>query len=266
MTAALKALRDEEHISVSSLNTYLRCPRQYEYRYIQHTPADHRSSALAFGSAVHEALAFFYSYIRSKKQEPASEEVAQAFRDAWKDQLDRDVPVLFSEKESEEFLNDLGVRMMEIFLEKAPRPHAVIDVEMPWAIEIHDHETGEVLPRLVGVFDAVVRDGDAFCILEHKTGAKKWPADKLTFDPQITCYTLAARQLGLGNAQVTIQLLTKTKKPALEIYNPSRTDADRDDFIEMAAGVMKAINAGAFFVCRDWHCKSCEYASRCVAG
>ena len=267
MTAALKALRDEEHISVSSLNTYLRCPRQYEYRYIQHRPAEHRSSALAFGSAVHEALAFFYSFIRSKESEPTSEEVTQAFRDAWKDQLERDVPVLFSEKESRESLTDLGVKMMEIFLEEAPRPPAVIDVEMPWGIEIHDHETGEVLPRLVGIYDAVFRNPDgSYIIAEHKTGARKWPADKLTFDPQITCYTLAARQLGLGNARVTIQLLTKTKKPGLEIYNPTRTDADRDDFIEMAAGVMKAVNAGAFFVCRDWHCRTCEFASRCVAG
>jgi hypothetical protein len=58
----------------------------------------------------------------------------------------------------------------------------------------------------------------------------------------------------------------KTKSPTLEIYTPTRTDADRDDFAEMAAGVMRAVNAGAFFVCRDWHCRSCEYASRCVAG
>jgi len=266
MTAVLKALRSEEHISVSALNTYLRCPRQYENRYILHNPAEHRSSALAFGSAIHEALAFFYSRMRADGSEPTSEELAQSFRDAWRDQLDRDVPVLFSEKESEETLTDLGVRMLSVFLEKAPRPEVVIDVETAWSIELIDHETGEVLPRLVGVFDAVVRNGERFRILEHKTGARKWTDDKLSFDPQITAYTLAARHLGLSDAPVTIQLLTKVKAPSLEIYTPSRTDADRDDFVEMAAGVMKAVNAGAFFVCRGWHCGSCEFASRCVAG
>ncbi len=32
MNTALKILRAEEHVSVSSLGTYIRCPRQYEHQ------------------------------------------------------------------------------------------------------------------------------------------------------------------------------------------------------------------------------------------
>ena len=49
-----------DHVSVSSLTTYLRCPRLFEFRYITRTPPSHRPVNLVFGSAVHSALAAFY--------------------------------------------------------------------------------------------------------------------------------------------------------------------------------------------------------------
>jgi CRISPR/Cas system-associated exonuclease Cas4 (RecB family) len=265
---ALALLREEAHSSVSSITTYLRCPRKYEHRYIVKTPVEHRASALAFGGVLHEALAFFYAAIRDDRPEPTHEELAQVFRDAWKRELDGDLPILFGEKESAISLTIKGAEMLKVFLEKAPRYAEVIAVEESFRMELIDPETGEVLPPLIGVFDAVVRDeNDRTVVLEHKTGARKWTDDKLAFDPQLSAYHLAATELGLGkNASVSVQLLTKTKKADLHIYNPTRTKADHDDFITTAAGVWRAVNAGVSYPVRDWWCKGCEYASGCVAG
>ncbi|MFA5762785.1 MAG: PD-(D/E)XK nuclease family protein [Bacilli bacterium] len=267
MNAVLKILRDDEHISVSSLNTYMLCPRQYQHRYVLGTPVEHRGAALAFGSATHETLASFYNALRAGNQEPTLEELSATFRDAWTKQLDDPTPVLLDEKDSVDSLTDMGIGMIGCFLENAPRPSKVIEVEMPFSIELVDRETGEVLPRLVGVFDAVVQDEDgAYRILEHKTAAKRWTQDKLAFDAQLTGYHVAAPLMGLPEAKVTVQLLLKTKKPGFEVYTPSRTEADKRDFVEMAIGVQRAIRAGAFYPKRDWACSGCSYSSRCLAG
>jgi hypothetical protein len=160
------------------------------------------------------------------------------------------------------------VKMLAAFLEKAPLYREVVEVEMPFSVELVDPETGEELPRLVGVLDAVVREADGtYAILEHKTAAKRWTDDRLAFDNQLTAYSLAAPQLGFGDdAAVVIQVLLKTKTPDLVIYRPHRSDADRRELVEIVAGVAAAVRIGAFFPVRDWWCRSCEYASACVAG
>ena len=158
--------------------------------------------------------------------------------------------------------------MLTMFHQQAERPHRVLDVEAPFACEIADPVTGEVLDaRLVGVFDLVTQDSDGrHRVIEIKTGARRWTAEKLMFDLQLSCYSLAAQLMGYGDARLTVQLLLKTKQPALELYHPARTEADQRDFIAVAAGVLKAVDAGIAYPVRDWHCKGCQYAHACVVG
>jgi len=264
---AIKLLFAEDHFSASGLAKYLRCPRSYQYRYVDHRTPESRASALVFGSAIHTALAHFYGALRNSQPEPGIEELADIFRGAWAEGLDDGPPVLFGDDENADKLTDCGVAMLAAFLEKAPRPASVLEVEMPFSIELVDPATGDVLPRLVGVFDAVVREADGrTAILEHKTSAKKWAETKLAFDSQITAYSLAAPQLGFRDADVVIQVLLKQKSPDLVLYRPTRTDADKRDLVEVVRGVAAAVRAEVFFPVRDWHCRSCEYASACVAG
>ena len=266
--AAIKKLFAEEHVSYSAIGKYKMCPRSYKFRYVDRAPPETRASALVFGSAIHEALAHFYTALKDNQPEPSLEEITKVFRDYFEVELCKKTPVLFTEKESPEGLIETGTEMLRVFLEEAERPHRVVAVESPFSIELIDPETGEVLsPRLVGVFDCVVLDADGrHRILEHKTAGKRWAQSRVENDMQITAYTHVAPLVGYGNADVTIQVLLKTKKPDFVVYHPQRTDADRDDFIETAVGVLRAVEAEAFYPNRDWQCKSCSWAARCVAG
>jgi len=267
MNTAIKILFAEEHLSASAIGKYLRCPRSYSYRYVDHRIPETRASSLVFGSAIHTALAFYYSALRRIDPEPGLAELCDVFRGAWAEGLDDGIPVLFGDNEDADKLTDLGVRMLGAFIEKAPLYPEVIEVEMPFSVELADPETGEVLPRLVGVLDAVVREREGgYAILEHKTAAKRWTEDKLAFDNQLTAYSLAAPQLGLDNATVVVQVLLKTKNPDLVLYRPHRSDADRRDLVDIVRGITRAVRAEAFHPIRDWHCRGCEYASACVAG
>ncbi len=262
--AELPALR----VSYSEISAYLRCPRSHAYRYIQRAPPAFRPSVLSFGSAVHEALAAFYSVIRDGLPEPTSQDLQDVFAKAWDMELSNPLPILFNEKDNAEALLETGKALLSHFHSNAPRPHRVLAVEAPFSVEIFDPATGEVWPeRLAGYFDAVTQDENGkIHILEHKTAARKWADDRLANDLQITAYHFAAQELGFANAQVDIQVLLKTKQPALTIYKPARTTRDHLDFLSVASGCLKAINAGADHPIRDWHCKSCPYSSSCIAG
>jgi putative RecB family exonuclease len=264
---ALALLRAEKHISASAITCWLQCSRQFEHRYLLGTPPSHRSGALAFGSAIHTALALFYRRLM-KHEEPASEEFEAAFADAWRVELAYPLPVLLDKNETEDRLLDLGVSLVRFFHGNIERPHKVVGVEEPFSVEISNPTTGQVHEeRLVGVFDAVVQDSDgSFRVVEHKTGARRWSEDRLAFDLQISAYALAAPLVGLGDAGVTVQLLLKTKAPALEVYHPRRNERDKRDLLQVLTGVLTAVHAGAFFPRRDWHCRGCPFAGPCLAG
>jgi len=255
------------HVSFSSITTYLRCSRQHEHRYLLKTPPSHRSVSLAFGSAVHRALALFYARRMRGLIEPIPQELADEFSDAWTQELDGDVPVLFDEGDSPGSLRDKGIAMLRVFHKDAPRPRKVIAVEEPFSVDLRDPESGEVLPDLLGYVDAIVEDNSGRCrILEHKTAARRFSEDKLRFDLQPTAYHLAAKHMGLGDAAVTFQVLLKQREPALELYDLSRTHQDHRDLIEVIAGVTRAVEAGAFYAVRDWWCRGCPYAGPCLVG
>lgn len=264
--AALTIVPGIDHFSVSGITTYLKCPRQYEHRYILRTPPAHRPGNLAFGSAVHSSLALFYSRLMGGFDEPTHEELAQEFADSWKRELESDIPVLLDEKDTPEILLDRGVGMLEVFCEKAPRPHRVLSVEDSFSVELPTPPGHGYLPRFVGRIDSLVEDSDGSCrLLEHKTAARRYSESKLAYDLQPTAYSLALRQMGI-EAQVTFQVLLKTKTPALAIHDVSRTEQDHADLIETIIGVHRAVEAGAFYPVRDWWCKSCQYAGPCLAG
>jgi CRISPR/Cas system-associated exonuclease Cas4 (RecB family) len=264
--AALAALRQERHVSASAITTYLKCPRQYEHRYLLKTEPAHRAGALAFGSAIHASLALFYRHLLRVEEAPI-EEMHEIFVDAWRRELDNPIPVLLDENDTPESLQSAGLNLLAVFHEKIERPHKVLDVEAPFAVELIDPTTGEELPKLVGVFDAVVEDADGGRhVLEHKSSKVRWSSDRVAYDYQITGYTLAAPLMGLGEADVRIQVLLKQKRPDLEVHTARRTAQDHRDLIQVIGGVTTAVHAGVFYPVRDWHCKSCPYAGVCVAG
>jgi len=154
-SAALAVLRQDAHVSVSSVGCFLRCSEQYRHRYILHTVPACRAAALPFGSAVHEALGLFYARHMKAQAEPTPEELAACFSDAWTREMKGRVPATFDEGDSADSLRDKGVAMLRVFHAEVPRPHKVIGVEEAFSIEIIDPITGEIMPeRLVGAFDA----------------------------------------------------------------------------------------------------------------
>ncbi len=255
------------YVSISQIKTYLRCPRQFQLRYIKGLKPAFVPLALAFGSAIHEALAEYYKTIKTAGMRPPLEDILNVFSDAWLAAQDGPAPLqLEDDDDAVQDHLEKGRRMLSFFYSeslKAPVPQ-VLAVEEPFSVPLHDSSTGEVLEEhLVGVFDLVTQEQDEVIVTEHKTGAKKWTADQLRFDLQPTTYRVAARELGIGDARLRLQLLAKTKNPALHIEELHRDARDERELLETTIGVLRAIDARAFFPLRGWQCKTCPYAGPC---
>jgi len=262
MNTARNQLFAEEHQSASAIGMYLRCPRSYRFKYISKVPAETRNASMILGIAIHEALAYFYEQLRAGR-EASLLEMSVLFAEKLQYELSRTdaPPVVYSEKEDPAVLLLCGADLLNAFWQSAERPHQMVEIEMPFNVELVPGA------RFVGVFDAVVQDADGtYRILEHKTAAKRWTADRIANDLQVSLYTEAATMLGFGDARVDIQLLLKTKTPAFEVVPAPRSRRDLDDALELLAGVSRAAEEGIFYAVRDWQCNGCAYASLCLCG
>lgn len=260
---SLEELRHRPHLSVSALKTWLACPRKFAKRYIERAEAAFTPVALPFGRAFHESFGWLLLE-HQRGRSPASQDLEEHFRAALGLELRGDgPPVLFEDDEDEERLARSGVDMLEALLQRVPRPDRVLHVELPFTLELHDPDTGEVLPLpLIGAVDAVVEVEREVALWELKSARRRWTEDQVLFDFQPTAYQLALSNRYPGLA---LQLLvaTKTTKPDVQLERLRRGPADERDLLVTAASVNRAITAGCFHPVRSWACKGCEYAEHC---
>ncbi len=261
---SLAELRALPHLSVSQLKTFVGCPRRYTLAYVEGVVPQFRPIALAFGTAWHEAVGFHLT--ASTRAAPADrDEVKTIFRERLSIAVESDrVPVLFDDGEDLGKSMDLGMRMLDVFLDRVELPENVIGVEVPFALEIVDPEYGDVLDvPLVGAIDALVIHDGKPAVWELKTAKRKWAADALEYDLQPTAYAMAAEHLGFEDPELVLLVATKTTKPDVQVERLARTKADRDDLAVTAQSVTAAIAAGIDHPIRGWACKGCPYAHAC---
>lgn len=256
------------YVSVSQLRCWLRCPMAFELKYIRGTPPAFVPLNLAFGSAIHEALAAYYGEIKNSGSPLRLDLVLDVFRAAWEKAVDGEVPLQVAEDGDDPGLViDKGISLLHAFYANATNggmPETVEEVEMGFVVDLHDPDSGEILDeKLVGTIDLIVREAGRRVIYEHKTSSKKYTKDQLDTDFQVTAYRCAARQVGMGEVGLKFQVLVKTKVPTIQVAEVSRGAQDEDDFLRTAGGVLKAIDAGVSYPIRGWACRGCQFAYAC---
>lgn len=261
----LATFRQGLHVSVSQLRCYLLCPRRYELQYVQGVEPAFVPAPLAFGSAFHTALAFYYREL-SYGAAPPVQRLLDVFSDAWDRAARGPVPLQADDEEALSTLAAKGAAMLRTFHSYAtPLPFPEIEaIEMPFSVELFDPDLGEVLEeRLTGAFDLVLIENERRVVVEHKTSARRYTEDQLRHDFQPTAYRFAARELGMGTVNLRYQVVTKAKEPVVQVEDVQRGEAQEDDFLRTAVGVLKAVEAGAFYPVRGWQCRSCPYRWAC---
>ena len=129
------APRTDLHVSVSQIKCFQMCPKKYFWRYVLGAEAEHRSANLVLGSAVHEALASYYSAIRNGKV-PVAEGVLAAFSDAFDDEVAKEPAILLDDGLTIGVLKDSGVALVSAFLAGVKPPDRVFSVESAFACDV----------------------------------------------------------------------------------------------------------------------------------
>ncbi len=265
MNISLAALRKKPHTSASALKTFLTCPRQYFFHYVERAVTAFRSASLSFGRAFHTAVA--YHLVKSSEFRTVPlDELVEAFRNVFMAELtESSIPVLFDDEEqSADELLDKAREMLAVFVEQFPLPSLILGIEVPFELVLQHPFTGETteLP-LIGAMDVIAQFDIQRRVLEIKTGKRKWSADQVDYDLQPTIYRKAANDLGHQQAETELVVITKAKQPTLHRLPCARTQRDEVELVELALSVERAVRAGVDNRRRDWQCRTCGYAQRC---
>ena len=249
---------DKPHLSYSQINTYLGCPLKYKFHYMDKIEPPFVSSALAFGSCIHEAVGSFYQSCLEGDPLSASQ-VHDVYRQAW-DRHAKERPIRFFNGDSEQSLTAKAKGMLEVFHESFDPTVQLIGIEEPFEVDL-----GERIPPLVGWIDAVELASDGtVSVIDLKTASKRYSDHTVHSNLQLTCYSLGAQTLGFnGDTRFRLDVLLKTQNPELIRYQTSRNDSDRERFVKLVKSVWQGIKKEVFFPKADWQCGQCPFLDNC---
>lgn len=164
--------------SPSLVKTWMRCPLQAKFRYVDGIPDDSRSGPAEFGTAVHAALEHYNQH----GSKGAAEEL---FERLWEEVI-ADPEVDMPPRTSFASYRDKGLKMIAEYVESRKwATDVVIAYEHRYCVPFGDHELSGIVDML-----SVDEGNRTVNVVDYKTG-KKPNTDNLNLDIQFTAYLYA---------------------------------------------------------------------------
>lgn len=249
----------KRQLSYTQLNMFLRCPRQYEYRYMRGLKVP-PSGAMVQSRVWHETVEFNYRQKIHSDRDLALGEMQEFFVSQFDAALaSEEVALEPGEKPGK--LKDQGTAIV------AAHHKAVAPAVRPLLVEEHFIVgLGEDFPfDLAGVWDLVERDGT---IADNKAYSKTPQQEDLDKDLQFTIYALGFRATrGEIEPGLRMDAIVKTRNPRAVQLHTRRTNGHCRWLLGLIEQVGKAIASGIFYPNPNgWHCspKFCGYWDRCM--
>ena len=175
--------------SATRLKTYLTCPRQFRYAYVDGIPSV-PTAPLVFGRTLHEALCFGHERQMQEGRLPTVVEMLAHFDSLWQGSLAKEQPFFRSGAPTPEQLETTGHEILRAYLSN---PHNAIS---PLAAELaFEVEVGDI--RLAGIVDRVDEGEAGLILVDFKSGTRKPKEADLASDLQFTIYAFAiGRMMG----------------------------------------------------------------------
>ena len=250
---------EKRQLSYTQINMFLRCPRQYEYRYV-HGLKVPPTGAMVQSRVWHQTVELNYRQkIHSDRDLPLGE-MQEFFAAQFGAALAKE-EVAFELGEKPGTLKDQGTAIVAAHHKAiAPEVRPFL-VEQPFTVAL-----GEDFPfDLVGVWDLVERDGT---VVDNKAYRKTPYQEDLDKDLQFTIYALGFRATrGEIETGLRMDAIVKRKNPKVVQLHTRRTNSDCRWVLGLIEQVGKAITSGIFYPNPNGrHCtpRFCGYWSRCM--
>jgi len=253
-----------KHLSYSSINTYLLCPRSWRFRYIDkiQTPV---SPNLIFGSAFHDTIEAIIK--ESALAESSNMLPPQLFEHNWTHKIQFE-DVDWTGVDPADMLAT-GVSMFKskdcLEVIRAISPMAGDAGEPIIERRVNLTVPGVPVP-IIGYVDIITQDGVP---CDVKTAGRKWSANQADDELQPLFYLAALNQEGFplnSDWRFRHYVFTKTKTPAAQVFEVARKPSEVFWLFGLIADVWQAIEAKAFPPqLNGWKCsdKYCEFWPHC---
>ncbi|MCK4373856.1 MAG: PD-(D/E)XK nuclease family protein [Candidatus Brocadiae bacterium] len=246
--------RQEVHISHSQVSEFLQCPRRYHLHRRLGLRPEFVPSGLLFGSAIHEALAFYHQ-MRLEGKKTTLEALCDAFSSRYEAEQ---LPVKLRPGESKTRLISLAKRMLEAYLLHGEFSGEVIAIEEGFRLELSDR-----LPPVIGRIDLVEKKPcDGLVVTDFKTARSRREPDP----DQLLLYREAVRLLDYphnGKVKARYILLLKSERPDIVVYEPEPGPGAIDKLRSRYEQVWGAVQSGCSFPHPGWWCRGCQWQRHC---
>lgn len=272
----VESAKEKPYLSPTQVGMYLKCPRQYHYRYVlgKRSPP---SGAIAVGSCWHGAVETNYKHkLTHDNEDMPVDDVEAVFSDAWdeavKDGMSRSRKPKKGEKEIRDeiswvdgekagTLKDMGIKVTRLHrLEVAPDVKPKL-IEHQFRVNLGDDFPYDLL----GYID-LVEEGDV--IRDTKSKGRAPPQADVDKDLQLTSYSLARRiETGKVEPHIVLDVVVKKRVPECIQIHTRRTNDQLRWYLRLVEEVAMSIKAGNFPPNpTGWWCseKWCGYWNPCM--
>lgn len=271
------------HLSHSQIEMYLKCPRQYYFRYVRDEKRP-PGIAMTLGSGAHAAVETTHHHIVDHQTPAPVETVLAVFSDRFDKQAE-DVPEQDWQEEGMDkgTIKDAGVRLVTLYNKNfaplvQPQVHdgvrgiekrvevSVAGVPMLGFIDLIDTNADAILSKeereLLQGHGRDVPEIFRTAVVDFKTKTKSTSQSEIDGSFQLTFYSYAE-----GVSMVRFDQLLRQKKPKVKRMHSQRTRKDYAWMHEIISSVAKAISTGVFPPCApdSWACtpKWCGFFHQC---
>ncbi|UCE73941.1 MAG: PD-(D/E)XK nuclease family protein, partial [Methanomassiliicoccales archaeon] len=230
-------------LSYSSISTYLECPLKFKLKYIDGLK-EKPKPYLSFGSSLHEALQFMYSY---RPPPPSLDAVLKYYEDNWIDEG-------YANPEEEEGYFSYGKGILKEFYELH-----VKDLKPPIAVEYKFDIDISGVP-ITGFIDRVDRFGNNKVeIIDYKSGKNIFDKSQVEENEQLALYQLAVEEsIGLEVERLTLYHLPSQTPVSVDARSKDRIDALKSKILNVA----RLIEKGEFEAKEGRFCP-CDFPQHC---
>lgn len=258
----LSDLRKTEHLSASSIGTYVECSLMYKFAKIDHIPMEQKSDAMEFGSAIHITLEHYY---REKMigEKLLLKDVHEIFEKTWRNRAEDKTDIQFNKGHDFKSMLMMGKDLLSVWYQKLPDDnYNIIGIEEAFSFCL----PGIPIP-FIGAMDLIEEDhAGTIIVTDHKTSGKAYSISDVDQNQQLTLYQLALKSMGYGDREILLKFdtLIKTLKPKFEQYWTTRSELDEHRLIRKSVQVWEGIQKGVFIPNdTSWKCKNCSYKVAC---
>lgn len=239
-------MADPPILSGSSLNTFIECPKEWEYAYVWALSRP-PSFKMALGTAAHYAVEIGLRYKKLTTEDAPLDYWFDAFRTSWALETTDTKPRNDKPEESKQAHEESGLRCVEFYALTIAPTIDPFGVEMPIQFTINGHIwTGTIdLLEFLGKND---EDKPRLRLRDQKFTAKR-PDNPARYRWPMIGYAIGLRrQLDVVEEDVQLDYIIRNKTP---IHFPVATggpvtDQDIFDFAQEIENAMAQIGRGSF--------------------